>query len=55
MFVPAVYNNGMIPRLLLLFLHCGDDVDHAFPFGRDTDLRPPVEVEVPDHPRLLLL
>lgn len=53
--VPAVYNNGVVPRLLLLFLHCGDNVDHAFPLGRDSDLWPAVEVEVPDHPCLLLL
>lgn len=45
----------MVPRLLLLSLHRGDDVDHAFALGRDADLRPAVEVEVPDHPRLLLL
>ena len=53
--IPAVYDDGMVPRLLLLSLHRGDDVDHAFPLGRDADLRPAVEVEVPDHPRLLLL
>lgn len=52
---PAVYDNGMVPGLLLLSLHRGDDVDHTFPFRWDTDLRPAVEVEVPDHPRLLLL
>lgn len=53
--VPAVYNDGMVPRLLLLSLHWGDDVDHAFPLGRDANLRPAVEVEVPYHPRLFLL
>lgn len=53
--VPAVYDDGMVPRLLLLSLHRGDDVDHAFPLGRDADLGPAVEVEVPDQPRLLLL
>lgn len=53
--LPAVYDYGMVPRLLLLSLHWGDDVDHAFPFRRDANLWPAVEVEVPDRPRLLLL
>lgn len=53
--LPAVHNNGMIPRLLLLPLNRGDDVDHTFPLGGDAHLRPAVEVEVSDHPRLLLL
>lgn len=50
-----MYDDGMVPRLLLLSLHRGDDVDHAFALGRDADLRPAVEVEVADDPRLLLL
>lgn len=45
----------MVPRLLLLSLHRGDDVDHAFALGGDADLRPAVEVEVADDPRLLIL
>lgn len=50
-----MYDYGMVPRLLLLSLHWGDDVDHAFPLCRDADLWPTMEVEVPDRPRLLLL
>lgn len=53
--LPAVYNNGVIPRLLLLSLNWGDDVDHTFPLSGNSHLRPAVEVEVSDHPRLLLL
>lgn len=45
----------MVPRLLLLFLHCGYDVNHAFALGWDANLGPSVEVEVPDQPGLLLL
>lgn len=45
----------MVPRLLLLSLHRGDDVDHAFALGGDAHLRPAVEVEVADDPRLLIL
>lgn len=53
--LPAVYNNGMIPRLLLLPLNWGDDVDHTFPLGGNAHLRPAVEVKVSDRSRLLLL
>lgn len=53
--VPAVNNDWMVPRLLLLPLNGGDDVNHALPLGRDPDLRPAVEVEVPDDSRLLFL
>lgn len=53
--LPAVYNNRMIPRLLLLPLNWGDDVDHTFPLGGNAHLRPAVEVEVSDRSRLLLL
>lgn len=50
-----MHDYGVVPRLLLLSLHRGDDVDHAFALGRDADLRPAMEVEVADDPRLLLL
>lgn len=53
--IPAVYDDGVVPRPLLLLLHRGDDVDHAFALGWDADFRPAVEVEVADDPRLLLL
>ena len=45
----------MVPRLLLLFRHRGDDVDHPFPVGGDAHLRPAVEVELTHRPRLVLL
>lgn len=50
-----MYDDGVVPRLLLLSLHRGDDVDHAFALSWDADLRPAMEVEVADDPRLLLL
>ena len=45
----------MVPRLLLLFRHRGDNVDHAFPVGGDAHLRPAVEVELTHRPCFVLL
>lgn len=48
MFSPAVHDYGAIPRLLLLSLHSGNNVNHPSTLGRYSDLGPPVKVEVPD-------
>lgn len=45
----------MVARLLLLLLDSRDQVDHPFSFGRNPDFWPPVEMELPDEPALLLL
>lgn len=45
----------MVPRLLLLLLHGGDDVDHALSITGDAHFRPAMEVELPDLPALVLL
>lgn len=50
-----MHNYGMVSRLLLLPLHSSNDVNHPSPLGRYSDLRPAVEVDVPDVLRLLLL
>lgn len=52
---PAVHNYRPVPRLLLLPLHGGYEVDHSSSLGRDSDLRPAVEVKEPDVLGLLLL
>lgn len=52
---PAVHNYGMVSRLLLLPLHSGNNVNHPSPISRDPDLRPSVEVEVPNVLGLLFL
>lgn len=50
-----MHSDGMVPRLLLLLLHCCNDVDHALAVAGDAHLRPAVEVELPDLPTLVLL
>lgn len=45
----------MVPGLLLLLLHCCNDVDHALPVTGDAHLRPAMEVELSDLPTLVLL
>lgn len=45
---PAVHDYGAIPRLLLLSLHSGNNVNHSSALGRYSDLGPPVKVEVAD-------
>lgn len=52
---PAVHSDGVVACLLLLFLHCCDEVDHAFAFSRDPDLRPAMEMELSHHADLLFL
>lgn len=53
--VPAVHSDGVVPRLLLLFLHSCDDADHALPITGDAHFRPAMEVELSDLPALVLL
>lgn len=50
-----MHSDGVVPRLLLLFLHGCDDADHALPVTGDAHFRPAMEVELPDLPALVLL
>jgi len=45
----------VIPRLLLLLLDSCNQVNHPFSFRRNADFWPPMEVELPNQPALLLL
>lgn len=53
--LPAVHSNWMVARLLLLFLHRSNDVDHAFAVGGDAHLWPAMEVELTDRSSFVLL
>lgn len=53
--LPAVHSDRMIAWLLLLLLHCGDYVDHAFAVRGDAHLRPAVEMELTHRSSLVLL
>lgn len=53
--LPAVHSDRMVSRLLLLFLHCSNDVNHAFPVGGDAHLRPAMEMELTHRSSLVLL
>lgn len=53
--LPAVYRNGVVARLLLLFLHRSDYVDHALTVSGDAHLRPAVEMELAHRSSLVLL
>lgn len=52
---PAVHSDGVVAGLLLLLLHCCDEVYHAFSLSWNPDLRPAMEVELAHHAGLLLL
>lgn len=52
---PAVHRDGVVSRLLLLFLHRCDQVDHAFTVGGDAHLWPAVEMELTHRTGLVLL
>lgn len=45
----------MVARLLLLLLHCRDDVDHALTIGGDANLWPAVEMKLTHRSGLVLL
>lgn len=49
-----MHGDGGVACLLLLLLDSGNEVDHAFPFGWDPNLRPAVKVKLSDQPALLL-
>jgi len=53
--LPAVHRDRVVARLLLLLLDSCNQVDHPFSFGRNPDFWPPVEMELPNEPALLLL
>lgn len=53
--LPAVHCDGVVARLLLLFLHCSDYVDHAFTVSGDAHLWPAVEMELTHCSGLVLL
>lgn len=53
--LPAVYRDGVVSRLLLLFLHCSNDVNHAFAISRDANLWPAVEMELTHRASLVFL
>lgn len=52
---PAVHGDGVVACLLLLLLHCRDQVNHAFTLSGDSNLRPAMEMELSHHPDLLFL
>lgn len=54
-FIPAVHSDGMVARLLLLFLHRRNYVDHAFTVCRDAHLWPAVEMKLAHKSSLVLL
>ena len=53
--LPAVYSDGVVARLLLLFLHCSDYVDHAFTVSGDAYLWPTMKMELTHCSSLVLL
>lgn len=53
--LPAVDGDGMVAGLLLLLLHCRDDVDHALTIGGDAHLRPAVEMKLTHRSSLVFL
>lgn len=53
--MPAVHSDWVVSRLLLLFLNCGNDVDHALPVGGNAHLRPAVEMKQPHGASLVFL
>lgn len=53
--LPAVHGNRVIACLLLLLLDSRNQVDHPFSFCRNPNFWPPVEMELPNKPALLLL
>lgn len=52
---PAVHGDGVVACLLLLLLHCRDQVNHAFALSGDSNLRPAMEMELSHHTDLLFL
>lgn len=50
-----MHGDGVVACLLLLLLHSCDEVDHALAFDWHSDLRPAMEVELPDCAGCLLL
>lgn len=53
--LPAVHCDGVVARLLLLFLHRSNYVDHALTVSGDAHLRPAVEMELTHCSSLVLL
>lgn len=53
--LPAVNCDGVVAGLLLLLLHCCDDVDHALAVGGDAHLRPAVEMKLTHRSSFVLL
>lgn len=52
---PAVYSDGVIARLLLLFLHRSNYIDHALSISGDPHLWPTMEMKLTDSSSLVLL
>lgn len=50
-----MHGDGVVARLLLLLLHRGDEVQHAFALRGDAHLGPAVEVELAHDAGLVLL
>ena len=53
--LPAVHCDGVVARLLLLFLHRSNYINHAFTVSGDAHLRPAVEMELTHRSSLVLL
>ena len=53
--VPAVHCDGVVARLLLLFLHRSNYVDHTLTVSGDAHLRPAMEMELTHRSGLVLL
>lgn len=53
--LPAVHSDGMVARLLLLFLYRSNYIDHALSISGDPHLWPAMEMELTHRSSLVLL
>lgn len=53
--LPAVHCDGMVARLLLLFLHRSNYIDHAFTISGNANLWPAMEMKLTHRSSLVLL